>query len=662
MTGVSKKEATERLRKLRKLIDYQRYRYHVLDKQELSDEALDSLKNELVRLEGQWPELVTPDSPSQRVAGEPLPQFQKVRHAMAQWSFNDAFGEEDVRAFAERVKKAIGVAPDYTAELKIDGFKIVLTYIKGLLKTGATRGDGVVGEDVTANVRTIESIPLKLNQAADVTVEGEIWLSKNNFRKLNQERKRQGEELFANPRNVAAGTIRQLDPRIVAARKLDSFIYDLAQANFPLPTTQPEELEKLKSLGFKVNPHFRYCADIEEVIAYWREWEPKRNKLDYKLDGVVVKVNERKQQERLGYTGKAPRFAVAFKFRAEETTTVVEGIQLQIGRMGTATPVAHLRPVLLDGSTVARATLHNEDEIKKLDVRIGDTVIVRKAGDIIPEIVKVLPELRPKNAKPFIFPQKIAGIGEIKRVAGQAAHKITSKNSPAQFKRQFYHFVSKHAFDIDHCGPKMIDLLFQHDLVSNFADIFTLKKSDLLNLPRLGKRSADNLLAGIEKSRHLSLARFLTALSIPQVGEETAVDLARHFRIIDKIQNAKLEDLEKIKNVGPVVAQSVYDWFQDAASKKVMADLLAQVKIKREAKLNGGRLSGQTFVLTGTLEKMSRAEAKAKIKALGGKVTGAVSSETDYVVAGEEAGSKLTKAQELGIKTLSESEFLKLLK
>lgn len=664
MKALTKQEANERLAKLRKLIDYHRYQYHVLDQQEISDEALDSLKNELVRLEAQFPDLITPDSPSQRVAGKALEKFAKVQHTVTQWSFNDAFTPEDILAFNERVKKLVNsVEIDYLAELKIDGFKIVLTYQDGLLKTAATRGDGMIGEDVTANVRTIESVPLKLNEKVDVIVEGEIWLAKDNFVELNKEREKSGEPLFANPRNVAAGTIRQLDPQMVASRKLDSFIYDLTQANFALPETQERELEKLKSLGFKVNQNYKYCRNIEEVIKFWQKWEKQKARLAYKLDGVVVKVDKIKYQEQLGYTGKAPRFAIAFKFNAEEVTTVIENISLQIGRMGTVTPVAHLRPVFLDGSTVSRATLHNEDEIKKLDVRIGDTVIIRKAGDIIPDIVQVLPELRPKNSKPYLFPKFIPEIGEIARVPGQAAHRVIAKNSLAQIKRKFYHFISKHAFDIDHCGPKMIDLLLENNLIASFADIFTLEKGDLLNLPRLADKSVENLLAGIVEARNVTLARLLVSLSIPQVGEETAEDLAQHFGSLENIQSAKLEDLEKINNIGEMVAKSVYDWFRDKQNQKVLADLLAQVKVKKEkrAESKTGKLAGQTFVLTGTMEELSRDEAKAKIKSLGGKVSSAVSTQTDYLVAGENPGSKLDKAQELGVKVLSESEFLKIL-
>lgn len=651
----------ERIEKLRRLIEHHRYQYHVLDRQDISDEALDSLKDELVKLETEYPDLITPDSPTQRVAGVPLPQFKKVRHLIPQWSFNDAFTEEDIKNFDERAKKTLGSEVEYVCELKIDGFKVVLTYKNGLLETAATRGDGVVGEDVTSNVRTIESVPLRLRENLDVVVEGEIWLGKKSFERLNKERKKNGEELYANPRNVAAGTIRQLDPRIVATRKLDSFIYDLSQSSSALPDTQREELEKLKELGFKVDKNFKFCRDIDAVIKYWRDWEKRKDTLPYRVDGIVVKVDRRSAQERLGYTGKAPRFAVAFKFRAEEATTVVQDIRFQIGRMGTVTPVAYLRPVFLDGSTVSRATLHNEDEIKKLDVRIGDTVIIRKAGDIIPDIIQVLQELRPSNSRPFVFPKNLPGVGKIARVSGQAAYRAVDSNSNAQIKRRFYHFVSKHAFDIEHCGPKMIDLLLESGLISTFADIFKLKRADLINLPRLADKSIDNLLTAIEKSREVTLARFLVSLSIPQVGEETAEDLAHNFGSLEKIKNASSSDLEKIENVGTIVAQSVSTWFRDSENKKILIGLLREVKIVETERVLVGKLAGKTFVLTGTMKNLSRDEAKAEIKNLGGSVSSSVSGQTDYVVAGENPGSKMDKAKNLGVNILSEREFLKIL-
>jgi DNA ligase (NAD+) len=664
---MDKKVVKERLTKLRELLNYHRHRYHVLDAPEISDEAYDALEEELVGLETQFPDLVTLDSPSQRVSGKALEKFSKVTHAVPQWSFNDAFTPEDFEAFDKRVQNGLGHASSYDAELKIDGFKIVLTYREGKLVTAATRGDGKVGEDVTANVRTIRAVPLKLNKPVNVIVEGEIWLSKKEFARINVERAKAGEPTFANPRNAAAGTIRQLDPKIVVARKLDNFIYDLAQANFPLPETQIKELELLKDLGFKVNPHYELCRNAEEVLAFWKKWEKKKDNPDYGLDGIVVKVNKREDQEKLGYTGKAPRFGIACKFRAEEAATIVEDIILQVGRTGVITPVAVLRPVFLDGSTVSRATLHNEDEIKRLDVRVGDTVIIRKAGDIIPDIVKTLPELRNGKEKIFHFPKTLEACGgATERIPGEAAYRCVNKNSFAQLRRRFHYFASKTAFDIEGMGPKVVNQLLEAQLIGSFDGIFTLKRGDLLNLPRLGEKSVDNLLAAIEKARTITLPRFLAALSIPQVGEETAIDVAEHFGNLEKIRLAKIEELEAINGVGEVVAQAIYNWFRDQENKKLVDRLLKQVSIQRPG-LKGAQglasgVVGKTFVLTGTLETMSRDEAKTKIRQIGGKVSSAVSKETDYVVVGAEAGSKYDRAQELGIAVLTEEEFIKLLK
>lgn len=691
-------EAKQRIEKLRETINHHNYLYYVQDAPEIEDTAYDSLLEELRRLEEEFPELKTPDSPTQRVGGEPLEKFAKVRHEVPQWSFNDAFSPDDMRDFDKRVKNFLArrsfgegglktgkVNPQYTCELKIDGLKVVLEYEKGLLKQAATRGDGVVGEDVTNNVRTIDSVPLRLFEPVDVIVEGEIWLGKKSLAKINKERESKGEPLFANPRNAAAGTLRQLDPKIVARRNLDSFVYDIARLIPPtplyikggktedefLPKTQIGELEYLQKLGFKVNKHFKLCKDIEEVIAFWKSWNDKKDKEDYMIDGVVVKVNDVELQKALGYTGKAPRFAIAFKFPAEQVTTVVEDIVLQVGRTGVLTPVAHLRPVLVAGSTVSRATLHNEDEIKRLDVRIGDTVILQKAGDVIPDIVSVMKELRTGKEKEFVWPKTVAdcgGDGEIERLPGQAAWRCKDKNSFIQKKRKLYHFVSKSAFDIDHLGPKVIDALLQAELIASYDDIFTLKKGDLLTLERFAEKSADNLLGSIEKAREVTLPRLIIGLSIPNVGEETAYLLAQNFQFsIFNLQNAKKEELEKIEGIGPIVAQSIVDWFADKENQKLLSKLLKQIKVvNRESSPSTGsgqksKIFEKTFVLTGTLSSMSRDEAKEKIRALGGNVSSAVSKETDYVVAGENPGSKYEKAIELGVKILNEEEFQNLL-
>ncbi len=685
-----KKDVVERLIKLREAIEKYRHEYHVLDKASISEEALDSLKHELVTIEAEYPELITPDSPSQRVAGAPLPDFKKVEHKVPQWSFNDAFSPEEMLEFDARVKRFLiagGVTdphPTYTVEHKIDGLKVVLEYKKGLLVCAATRGDGKVGEDVTENVKTIESVPLRLTSPVDIIVEGEIWMAKSQLAKLNALRKKNGEEPFANPRNVAAGSIRQLDPRIVAERKLRTFIYDVAQfdssadggvVKMSMPADQCGELELLGKLGFKVNPHYKHCRTMDEVIEYWKVWQKKMQKEDYLADGVVVKVNDRKYQDILGYTGKAPRFGIAFKFPAEQVTTVVEDIVLQIGRTGVLTPVAHLRPVLVAGSTVSRATLHNEDEIRRLDVRIGDTVILQKAGDVIPDIVSVVMELRDKKNsgkdKAYKFPTHVpacGGDGRIERIPGQAAWRCVATDSLEQQKRRFYHFVSKKCFDIDGLGPKIIDVLLEEGLISSFDDIFTLKRGDLLSLPRFAEKSVDNLLESVEKARSVTLPRLLASLSIPQVGEETAYDLAKHFGSIEKISDASYEELEAIYGVGPVVARSVVDYFDDAENGRLVSRLMKQVKIQKAGQAPAGvstgtrvDLSGKSFVFTGTLETIDRTEAQEIVRTLGGDVSSSVSSKTSYVVAGESAGSKLDKARELGVAIMSESEFLKMI-
>ena len=735
-------ETLARLAKLKEAIERYRYEYHVLDKATISPEALDSLKRELSEIETEYPELVTPDSPSQRVAGKPLPGFRKVRHEVPQWSFNDAFSPEEMREFDARVRRFLvqaGVAgsrPAYTCEHKIDGLKVVLTYEKGILKQAATRGDGVVGEDVTENVKTIESIPLRLREPLDIIVEGEIWMGKGTLEALNEAQARKGLPPFANPRNLAAGSIRQLDPTVAASRHLDSFIYDVARfegkaesgkgsaatfgadersknenraprvgenetrradradavrrGTFPdsaFPPTQHEELEFLRGLGFKVNRHYRHCRDIEEVIAYWREWQTKMPKQDYWADGVVVKIDLREQQETLGYTGKAPRWGIAFKFPGEEVTTVLEDIVFQIGRTGVITPVANLRPVSIGGSTVSRATLHNEDEIRRLDLRLGDTVILKKAGDVIPDIIAVVPELRPAKSKPFRWPARIpacGGDGAIERVPGEAAWRCVSGDSYDQIKRRFYYFTSKKCFDIDGLGPKILDALLDAGLISSFDDIFKIEKGDLLNLPRFGEKSVDNLIAAIEKARSVALPRFLAALSIPQVGEETAYDVAKHFQskgtgyriqgigktdsAIHAIMKASKEDFESIYGVGPVVARSLADWFADKDNQALVGRLLKQVMITAEGlALDSGasgaasKLAGKSFVFTGTLPTLEREAAQLMVRERGGDVSGSVSKKTSYVVTGDAAGSKLDRARELGVPIIGESEFLKML-
>lgn len=654
----------ERIQQLRDTITRHRYLYHVEDKQEISEEALDSLKKELADLEHEHPELVTPDSPTQQVAGATRKGFAKVEHKVAQWSFNDAFSPDEVREFDARMKRMLGAdAVEYTTELKIDGLKVILEYEGGALTRAATRGDGRVGEDVTDNVRMIASVPQVLNEPATIIVEGEVYLKKSRFTQLNAQARERGEQEYANPRNLAAGTMRQLDPAIVAARGLSMFVYDLAAGE--QHPSQSAELRRIQELGFMVNPHFAHHEDIEGVMRVWEQWQHAKETEDYWIDGIVIKVDDVLQQQALGYTGKAPRFAVAFKFPAEQVTTVVEDIVLQIGRTGVLTPVAHLRPVLVAGSVVSRATLHNEDEIKRLDVRVGDTVILQKSGDVIPDIIQVLPELRPHDAVPYIWPTRVpecGGDGSIERVPGQVAWRCVSKDSFEQLVRRLEYFTSRKCFDIDGCGTKVVEALVRAGLVHTFADFFTLEKGDILELEGFAEVSAQNLIDAIDAARSVSLARLLTALSIPQVGEETAHDLTRHFRSLDALRTATLDELQAVDGVGLVVAQAIVDWFNTPAHLNELNELFKYitVEVSEDSDITQTFI-GKTFVLTGTLAGMSRDEAKAAISARGGSVSGRVSKKTDYLVAGESAGSKLAQAQKLGIPTLSYEAFLDLL-
>ncbi len=673
-----KAKAKKRIADLSKLIEKHNYLYYIKDQPELSDSVYDSLLKELIDLENRFIEFKNQNSPSQRVGGASIDKFLKVAHKVPQWSFADAFDEQDIIDFDKRVKRMLlrnlGGANkvSYVSELKIDGLKIVLEYKNGELLRAATRGDGKVGEDVTVNIRTIKSIPLVLQKPISCIVEGEVWMSKKSLDNINKERERLGESIFANPRNAAAGTLRQLDPKVVAKRNLDSYIYDLAWIDDDTMSnkldTQDKELEFLRTLGFKVNQNYLTTDNIKDVISFWKKWQTKSAKEDYLIDGVVVKVAEKKHQESLGFTGKSPRFAIAFKFPAEQVTTVVEDIVLQVGRTGVLTPVAHLRPVLVAGSTVSRATLHNEDEINRLDVRVGDTVVLQKAGDVIPDIVNVVKELRVGKEKSFVWPKVVTdcgGKGEIERIPGQAAWRCKDKNSFIQKSRRLHYFVGKQAFDIDRLGPKVVDQLMNANLISSPDDIFTLKKGDLLTLERFGEKSAENLLASIEKARSITLPRFITSLSISQVGEETAILLAQNCGSIQKLQESKMEDLEKINGIGPIVARSIIDWFKDSENKKLLSRLLKHIKIlnlESQISNQAQKLSGKVFVLTGTLSNMTRDEAKDKIRSLGGSVSSAVSKDTDYLVIGQNPGSKYDKALSLGVDILKEGEFEQMVK
>lgn len=669
MTKISR-EIKDRVKKLKEIIERHRHLYHTLDKPEIGDEAYDSLVRELEHFEREYPELKSKDSPTDRVGGEPLKEFVKVSHSVRQWSYDDVFDLEGLKKWDEKVRNFIkkeGLEDEkveYCCELKIDGLKIVLTYENGELVIGATRGDGLVGEDVTNNAKTIESIPLSLNKKISIVVEGEAWIGKKDLEKINKQRKIDNLPLYANTRNLAAGAMRQLDPKMAKERKLQYFVYDIDLSNNKSPETQGDEISFLQELGFQINPNFLVLKNLDAVQSYYESWSKKKDKLDYGLDGIVIKINSNKIQKALGYTAKSPRWGVAYKFPAEQVTTIVEDIVLQVGRTGVLTPVAHLKPVVVAGSTVSRATLHNQDEIERLDVRVGDTVILQKAGDVIPDIVSVVKELRTSKVKKFVWPEKVlqcGGDGRIERIPGQAAWRCVSKNSFEQQKRKFHHFVSKKSFDIEDMGPKVTDLLLEQGLISEYSDIFTLERGDLLDLPRFAEKSVDNLLLSIEKSKKVSLSRFLVGLSIPQVGEETALDLSKHFKTIGRLREVSFEELEVLSGIGPIIARSVVDFFSAKENKKVVDDLLLYVKIEKEKDKSSNKLSGKKFVVTGTLSKMSRDEVKDLIRQNGGEVSESVSKETTYLLAGENAGSKYEKAQELGVSILDEGKFLALL-
>jgi DNA ligase (NAD+) len=669
MKGGVPEEIRTRYEKLKKSINHHRYLSHVENKTEISAEALDSLKDELVHIEKEYSSLVTPDSPSQRVAGTALPKFEKVTHKVPQWSLNDAFEEEDVREFDARVRRMLktetgkDIQPQYTCELKIDGLHVVLEYVDGVLVTAATRGDGIVGENVTHNIRTIESVPLVLQEKVSLIAEGEVWLSKEQLTKINKEREKNGEEIYANPRNLAAGTIRQLDPKVTAERKLDTFIYDISLGEKPL--SQKGELERLSALGFKVNPHYQLCDSIDEVIHFWHQWHTNKDKQSYLVDGVVVKVNDVALQEALGYTGKGPRFSIAIKFPAEQATTVVEDIQLQVGRTGVITPVAYLRPVLIAGSKVSRATLHNEDQIQRLDIRIGDTVVLQKAGDVIPEIISVLTELRPRGTKSYKFPKVVDGCGgngEIERIPGEAAYRCVTLDSSFLYRKRMYHFVSKSALNVDGVGSRIIDALLDYGLVQTYGDLFTLRPGDISGLPGFKEKSAQNIVDALQKARKVSLHRLLVGLSIDHVGEETARLIADRFGSIQEIENASVEDIASIYGVGETVAGSLVSWLHSKHNREILNDILKYVAILEPSKkINNGVFSGKSIVFTGTLPTLGRDEAKNLARAKGAHVSSSVSAKTDYVVVGSDAGSKEKKAVALGVRILSEEEFLSLL-
>jgi len=657
---MNKEQAKQRIEKLRELIEKYRYSYHVFDKSLVSDAINDSLKHELQELENKFPDLVTPDSPTQRIGGKPLDKFQKVTHLRPMLSLTDAFSFKEMGEWEKRNKKMVNEKYDYFAELKIDGLAVSLIYENGIFIRGATRGDGKVGEEVTQNLKTVEAIPLKLSKPISCEVRGEVYMPIDVFNDLNKKYQKEGKPLLANPRNAAAGSIRQLDPKITAERRLSFMAWDLLGMDVK---THEDSHQILHQLGFKTIKENQYCQDLKEVETFKQRMEKERQRLPFQIDGIVVQANSNDLKEKLGIVGKAPRGMVAYKFAPEEATTTVEDIQMQVGRTGTLTPIAILKPVLVAGSTISRATLHNEDEIRKKDIRIGDTVAIHKAGDVIPEVEKVIKELRVGKEKMFFFPQKCPQCGgPVSRQEGKAAYRCTNKNCYIIKRRALYHFVSRPAFDMAGLGPKILNKFMEVGLIKDAADLFDLKVGDIEPLERFAEKSAQNIVDTIQSHKKISLSRFIYALGIPNVGEETAIDLAEIFESVDNLRKAPLVEIDAIRDIGKVVAQSIYEWFQDKDNIDFIKRLIkAGVEIEREKK-HARKLSDQNFVLTGGLQTMTRDKAKERIRNLGGEVAESVSKETDYVIVGSDPGEKYSHAQELNVKIIDEKEFITLLK
>ena len=686
---MTKQDVADRIKKLRKEINHHRYLYHVLDRQEISDFALDSLKKELFDLEQKYPELITGDSPTQRVGGKPLAKFEKFRHSSPMLSFNDTFSKTDMSDWEQRIKKLIpkGLEINYYCELKIDGLAIEMVYKSGDFFVGSTRGDGKIGENVTQNLKTIEAVPLKLREKNEIisdlkkeglhkiaknleeswpetlTVRGEVFIHKHEFERINGEREKIGQSIFANPRNMAAGSIRQLDSKITSARKLDSFAYDLIN-NFG-QTTHEEKHKILKIFGFKTNVYNKPCRDLQAIFDFHDIWQKKREKLTYEIDGVVVLVNKNEFFEKMGTVGKAPRGAVAFKFPLKEATTIVEDIKLQIGRTGAMTPVAYLKPTEVSGVIVSRATLHNEDEIKRLGVKIGDTVVIGRAGDVIPDIIKVLPSFRSGKEKFFRMPNVCPSCHTaLTKKEKEIIWYCPNKNCPARKRENFYHFVSKPAFNIVGLGPKIIDRFLDEGLILDMADIFTLKEGDIKPLERFAEKSAENIIRSIQEKKEISLSRFLFSLGIRHVGEETAISLQENFGKIERIKDASIEELQNVSDIGPEVSTSVFQWFRDRENLKLLKKFeKVGIKIKENTtkKTSNQKLKGKKFVLTGELKNMARSEAKERIRALGGEVSESVSKNTSFLVGGENPGSKFGKAKKIGVKIIDEKDFLSII-
>ncbi len=679
----------KRIEKLKEIINYHRYLYHVLDKQEISDEALDSLKHELYQLEQKYPEFITLDSPTQRVAGQPLEKFEKVQHKTPMLSTEDVFNKEELKDWEVYLKKIIPVQFDYFTELKIDGFAISLEYRKGIFYRGSTRGDGFIGEDISQNLKTIESIPLKLQieekifsslkipekiiQKKKIEIRGEVYMDKKDFERFNLERKKKDEPTYSNPRNLAAGSIRQLDPKLAAERPLKFLAYDLITE-----LGQKRHFEKhkiLTALGFKTSLG-KKCRSLEEVIDYWREIAKKRENFPFQIDGVIILVDDNKLFQQFGIVGKTPRAMRAFKFSAKQTTTNVLDVKFQVGRTGAITPVACLKPTQIGGVTITRATLHNEEEMKKLGIKIGDTVIIERAGDVIPAVNKVLKELRTGREKEVKMPRFCPACDSRLIKPEETIWKCPNSNCEGRQKRYFSHFVSKKGFDIEGLGPQIINQLFETGLITDPADIFQLKEGDLIFLERFAEKSAQNLIAAIQEKKQIPLAKFIYALGIESVGEKMSQVLAEYFQNLENLQKAKIEDLQFLKDIGPKTAISIYSFFQTRQKLNFIKKLKkAGVAIQyQKSKIShaqiffenlGGqanqKLQGKIFVLTGVLKTMSREKAKEKIRFLDGEISESISKKTNFLVVGEHPGSKLNKAKKLGIKIITEEEFLRMI-
>ena len=663
---MTKLEVQNRIKKLKNQLWEANNAYYVLDNPDISDAAYDTLKKELEELEKQFPEYITSDSPTQRVGGKAEGRFDKIQHNYPKYSINDVFSFEDILEFDKRVKRFLKLPEDrdleYSCELKIDGLNITFIYIKGVLTKAVTRGDGITGEDVTHTARTIKNIPLKLKQEIDVEIGAEVYIPIKDFEELNKDL----EQKFANPRNAAAGTVRQLDPQVAASRNLHALGWGIQSTDLNLKT-QFEKIEIIKKLGFPIEKHYIKLDNIKNANEYFNKIDKIRNRLGYQIDGVVVNVNDLSLQQSLGTTARHPRWAVAYKFAAEQATTKVKDIVIQIGRTGRITPVAILEPVKVAGSTVSRATLHNEDEIKRLGIKINDTVIIQKAGDIIPDIIEVLTKLRNGNEKEFKIPDKCLDCGsEILRKQNEVDHYCTNKKCFSVHKEKLYHFVSRQAFDIDGLGPKILDQLLNEGLINDAADIFTLTKGDLEPLERFAEKAADNLVKSIEQKKEIELSKFIYSLGIRHAGEETSILVAQNISLTDDIlkslQSLTVEQLSNIEGIGEVVAQSIYEYFHDEKNIQLVNKLFnSGVKIKRMESIKDKVLSNKSFVLTGSLEKMSRDEAKQKIRTLGGNISSSVSKNTDYVITGKDPGLKYIKAKELNVKIINEEEFLKMI-